>query len=223
MEKKHVLLLQLINTSINNKPINKNNYVNINWNMLYEEAVTHNVHGIIYKNFTLICQDTFLINKYKSSIIFNHYIMHINCIRIGEVLRKLRENGIQVVALKGIVLKNYYKEPENRYMGDVDILVKNDEIESTDKILSDMGYECKSKNQKKHLIYYHKNFLPIEVHNYLIDEFYFNNAEQFEKDIWDNLVKNQFAKLNHLLFRMNTFCFILSYICCVILFTMALV
>lgn len=188
MDNNYKYLLKLIDAFINDYSIKKDEFCfDGDITAFFNEAKAHHVHGIAYTVFKEISKNSFVTNEWKSSIMYLGILMHRNYDQAGKVLHKLRENNINVVALKGIVLKDYYKYPDMRYMSDIDILIKKEHIGLVDELLVNMGYTCYSKEQKKHIIYHHRIFSPIEIHTYLIDEFYFKGAYSFEQGVWNNL------------------------------------
>lgn len=105
----------------------------------------------------------------------------------SEVLKKLNDANIQVVALKGIYLSAaLYSDIALRQLSDIDILVPIDKGEETVNILRDMGYESRdpsvsafisTQTEIVHFPPLVRNGISIEVHirlhrknaNYAID------------------------------------------------------
>jgi len=55
------------------------------------------------------------------------------------------ENGVDILMLKGIYLKNFYPNPELREMCDIDILYKPEQAKKLEKVFVSLGYKkCKS-------------------------------------------------------------------------------
>ncbi len=91
--------------------------------------------------------------------------------RMAEILQRLHEEQIPVLPLKGIYLaEQVYRNIAVRPMGDVDILVKEEDIYRVEKIVLEMGYlpdqgvrvTC---DESKHFHYTHpRNRQILEVH-----------------------------------------------------------
>lgn len=71
-------------------------------------------------------------------------------------------------------------------MSDSDILIHIEDLEKVKRILLNMGYFQKHKDSK-HVVFLHKQYLPIELHWLLIDKNYFTKAGYLEKDVWKNV------------------------------------
>ena len=87
-------------------------------------------------------------------------------IEIGDILT---ENGIEYVLFKGVASAAYYKKPDIRAMGDVDILINPQDIEKVHNLLLSIGYTTNDDILKKdnHISYVrHRNGVRsvIEVH-----------------------------------------------------------
>lgn len=95
--------------------------------------------------------------------------MHFN--NIEKIFKKFNEAGIKVIALKGLVLKEYYEIPELRLMRDADILIDEKDLERIDNILVNLGYEFKSECSH-HKVYKKENYLRLEIHTSITNELY---------------------------------------------------
>ena len=73
-------------------------------------------------------------------------------IEIGDLLQK---NGIAYVVIKGVASAAYYKDPIIRTMGDVDILVAEQDVVQSDALLRSIGYVTSDDITvpKKHFAY----------------------------------------------------------------------
>ena len=77
------------------------------------------------------------------------------------------ENGIKHCFLKGHKLSKYYKNPELRFMLDMDVWVEKENITQAEEILKSRGYEKNSVADDKDISYIKKPFLNIEIHKEL--------------------------------------------------------
>ena len=102
---------------------------------LIEEAKKQTVFPVAYSFVKDKCDD--VDSKTFSQIIAKN-------IRVefahNEVHRILSDNNIPYVILKGVASASYYKEPMLRMMGDVDVLVRPDDIAKADKLLKSIGF-----------------------------------------------------------------------------------
>ncbi len=62
--------------------------------------------------------------------------------RVREVLTALHQAAIEAICLKGLSLAEYfYPAPDLRPMADADILVRRQQLDSTTRVLTELGYE----------------------------------------------------------------------------------
>ena len=104
-------------------------------NELVEESKRQTVFPVAYSFVKDKCDD--VDSKTFSQIIAKN-------IRVefahNEVHRILSDNNIPYVIFKGVASASYYKEPMLRMMGDVDVLVRPDDIAKADKLLKSIGF-----------------------------------------------------------------------------------
>lgn len=122
---------------------------------------------------------------------------------IEIILSKFNENNINVIALKGTILKELYSNPDFRTMGDCDLLIKKSDISICEKVLNFLGYKKKegADNHSIHRAFYKDNY-SVELHWALVNKEYFNGSNKFESSIWENIVPynvvhSKVYKLNH--------------------------
>ena len=106
--------------------------------------------------------------------------------RYSKILSELSKLQIDIIGLKGIVLKGYYPQPELRTMGDLDILIHKEDYEKIKNYLLDNGF---NEGHPVHTEFVDKHGISIEVHWKLInEETYVGDVLEFEKGIWNNLI-----------------------------------
>lgn len=78
-----------------------------------------------------------------------------NIIRVGHNHSQLHEwmTGIPYVILKGAASASYYPTPTYRSMGDVDFLVKAEDLERTGKVLEKQGLRPWDEEHISHIVY----------------------------------------------------------------------
>ena len=82
---------------------------------------------------------------------------------IKKIQEIFEEQGIKNMPLKGIFMKKYYPLPELREMGDIDLVVEENDLERAGKILKNMGYTLKQRISN-HDVYIKKPYMVIELH-----------------------------------------------------------
>lgn len=165
------------------------------WNEILSEANAHEISALIYssiygvKELEGLSKDE--LNKWKKSTFFTviGHIAHYN--QVGKMLEKFNGKNIDVIVLKGLVVRELYPKPEFRTMGDSDILVHEEDLERVTLLLEELGYkleECEDEHGA-HLVFSHEQYRPVEVHWTLINDDYFIGTKEFEKEIWKNSMK----------------------------------
>ena len=84
-----------------------------------------------------------------------------------EVVARMRQTVIPAVILKGSAAAVYYKEPFQRTMGDIDLIVPQSEFEAAVIQLGYLGYQCQEDDRKKtdiREIAFHKDGVTVELH-----------------------------------------------------------
>ncbi|MBE6809962.1 MAG: hypothetical protein E7521_02760 [Ruminococcaceae bacterium] len=130
-------------------------------NELVEESKRQTVFPVAYSFVKDKCDD--VDSKTFSQIIAKN-------IRVefahNEVHRILSDNSIPYVILKGVASASYYKEPMLRMMGDVDVLVRPDDIAKADKLLKSIGFVTADDiyGDDMHIGYKRKDGISCELH-----------------------------------------------------------
>jgi len=119
---------------------------------------------------------TKLRSHYYASL--RHNLLLLN--ELNKVLKAFNETGIDVIVLKGAALaQTVYPDIALRPMGDMDLLVKKENLEKAEKLLADLGYDkFIKKDSKRHP--FHNTYLRIV------------NEESFVIEIHWNLVRKIF-------------------------------
>lgn len=103
------------------------------------------------------------------------------------IKREFSNNGVDFMLLKGSHLKSLYPVPEMRFMVDMDILVREKDIEKCRGIVLSRGFYQKADNGKD-IILIKEPCLTIELHKTLFQEGYF--MHEYFCDVWDKAESN---------------------------------
>lgn len=187
MNKVNDALLKLLSSSINCSP---SSYVELNsqeWQQLYEEAVAHQVHLIIFEQANKYGKtvNPALFDKWKRLTIYEVLENYRRFSILGVLFKAFEEANVPVMALKGLFIKYLYPKPELRTMSDIDIFIRHDSLDRAIDIIKSLGYEKSAKEDPKHLIFYHKHYVPIELHVSLVTESRRKMAKSLNTDIWE--------------------------------------
>lgn len=111
------------------------------------------------------------------------------------ISQKLSENNIPHMPVKGWYLRTLYPVPELRTFGDIDILIRKQDREKTDKIFIQNGYQVKENWEPTYS--YYNDSSKCEVHTKLMDSdlgkgeqvisFFYDALERAETDTGERL------------------------------------
>ena len=108
-----------------------------------------------------------------------------------ELYEKFREKGVSFMPLKGAVMKDMYPKADMRYMGDVDILIKDEEYPIIKEIMTEQGFSFKTESsheyvwEKEDALYaeLHKELVPLYNRDY---HAYYENSWSLAKEETEN-------------------------------------
>lgn len=190
MDRNREILVSLLSLAIRGQKPDNFNFVNIDWKLIYEEANAHQILEILFPvvqqlNVDLMpCKEVFDTWTRQTIISGIKQANHIE--NMAEVLNTFKESGIDVITLKGLVLRDLYPQPLLRSMSDADILIHKQDLLKAKSILLSLGYFIKEESNPKEMRFFHNKKLIIELHWSLIDPGLIQNSEQFETHVWDN-------------------------------------
>ena len=175
-------------------------YDNVDWDEVIDLANKHKVEGIIYlalRKSNLISkvgENRINLLKQKAAITGIGQSRHISGLSI--VFNKIIEENIPVIVLKGLVVRDFYPQPDQRTMSDADILVHKDDVEKVKNLLIDMGYIfLEDHKASHHIALVHHRYPMIEVHwNLFKRDGFSNELEHYERLIWKRAIKVNVGK-----------------------------
>lgn len=101
-------------------------------------------------------------------------------------LEEIKRRGIEIILLKGMVLRYLYPTPEMRSMSDIDILIKPEDKDKIVQIFKSMGYTCKDTHPI-HLVFSKEGKLDVEVHwKLVVDDYFKCDFSEYEKNVWNS-------------------------------------
>ena len=121
----------------------------INWDSVNEKALQWNILPLLYK--IIKNQSNFLssldipdhvVREIETAYIKTYVINKANFGKLFEIIKIFDTAGIRVILLKGAHLAQFvYQDIGLRWMADIDILIRRDDLERASGILANMGYE----------------------------------------------------------------------------------
>lgn len=183
-------LLNILYSSIIGEKFSCTSEKKIEWEKVIEEATEHDISALVYCSInkdTLKQIDHEILNKWKVSILKSN-ITQIKILNYSkEIILGLQKRGVKVIALKGLILKNFYPRPEFRTMSDLDILIDKKDYNLVEEYLATISYTTEEGNSPIHSEFYSENGSKVEVHWKLVNnDYYLGDEKEFEKNIWKN-------------------------------------
>lgn len=167
MDKSIIQLLDIIKFALNNSIYNEEL---IDEELLFKYAQENGLSGFI---FTALDQNKIseaIYNKFQQEF----YLYTTKDIRqlktINEITELFNEHHIDHIFLKGSVLKKVYPETYMRSMGDIDILIKEYDLDKVHEILENSGYN-NWHNSSHHDCFKKGKDIFLEIHPKLNSEF----------------------------------------------------
>ncbi|MBE6828160.1 MAG: hypothetical protein E7514_06050 [Ruminococcaceae bacterium] len=127
---------------------------------------------------------------------------------VGDIRRDFTQKSIPFIFLKGTHLKTLYPIPEMRFMVDMDVLVKKEDVARASEILESYGFECEMNNGKD-IVFVKKPFLTVELHNTLFDEG--NPMSPYFLGVWDRALKADGAE--YVMSESDLYIYTLAHLC----------
>lgn len=123
-------------------------------------------------------------------------------VELEQISASFTKAGIRFIILKGSVLKQLYPQSDFRTMGDIDLLIDEENLKKGGEILVSLGYRPNLLDLTNHDVYYKEPVMNIELHHELFTATRESFAEIFV-DIW-----NKTEKVNGLMHRLvPDYCF----------------
>ncbi len=188
MQKNSIILIQLLSAAISGKsPILPE--LAPDWPVIYEEALAHQVHTLLFpvieKLPAELKPEPALLSSWKNDMLREgtFQIQHVE--QMVRVFQYFKEQGIPLIALKGLILRNYYPVKELRIMGDADVLIRYEDLKRAHVALVKLGYK-KGEFSERHIVYTLEGFPDIELHTLLTENSDMESKADFTSHVWDN-------------------------------------
>lgn len=163
----------------------------IEWRDILNLAAYHKVDEMVF------CAVEKLKDQPDKDILRKMYQQHeknqlVNTIQMAEaelILREVTNRGIDILPLKGYVLKSLYPDPNYRQMGDLDYLLERKNLKEAGRILQELGYAADDVGlEDSHDVYTKKPYLEVEMHRRLLPP---TEENHWHTDgIWERLKRN---------------------------------
>lgn len=142
----------------------------LQWEAVYNLSVAHSITNLIA--YAVICGKYLVPDKIKAA-----YLKSIQaCAVIDENQKKsaekifacFEEKNLDYMPLKGILLKDIYPSSDMRVMGDLDILIKKENLAAYDSVMRELGYTFSHESVTEY-VFEKPPFMYVELHKYMIN------------------------------------------------------
>lgn len=154
---------------------------------LYKLAKEHQVSSMIYNQIFKFDFDAQLKQYWKREAIYSVSIQTMKTESFLNVYKKLREKNLNVLVVKGLVLRNIYPIPDNRPSNDEDLYVDKSQYEQTKQVFIDNGYIIVKESDEETALA-HSSGVSIELHTRLFSEENkaYGNYQEYFKDVFED-------------------------------------
>ena len=183
-------IIAFIKSAINGEKININIDEQIDWESIINLSRDHKIEALVYSAIPNKLKDTIpseLLNSWKKEVFMSGITQQRHMKEMENVLKEFNKADIDVLVLKGLVIRDLYNTPTLRTMSDADIVVKESDLEKSKEVLTKIGY-TEYKQTPNDFMFIKSGCLPIELHWDLADDHFFKQISKFEEDMWPNIL-----------------------------------
>lgn len=192
MDRNQKLIIDILKSSINSEKFFINNQEQFDWKYIIKESRDHQISSLIYYMLDNTIKENInknIMSDWKKEVIISNVIQKKNINNIEKILIDLKKKNVELILLKGLVLRSYYPKPELRSMSDVDFLIKKQDYDVVKKYLINNGYRNSESQSDIHEEFISYGNFEIELHLKLVNNDYidYEDTSEFEKNVWENL------------------------------------
>ena len=173
----------LLQSGLWEKPVDINDFVDINWQNINKVAIEQTVSGIIYDGLTTLPADlqpdSALLKKWFALVMKTEQVNLVMNSVLTEIWVIYTDHGLSPVLLKGQGLAQNYINPLRRQCGDIDIYIGENSYKEANNVARSLGINSTFKNIK-HLSFNYKNVF-IENHRIINELFRPRDTRNFNK------------------------------------------
>jgi hypothetical protein len=149
----------------------------LNWEEVLKSTFWQGIAPLLYSNLKNIQESYFipenvmdkLKKAYYRNVTKNMYMYE----ELNRILKAFHDIGVGVIVLKGMALANtVYSDMGLRPIGDIDLLVKKEDLPHAEKTMTELGYHFHGdmppewyRENHQHITYIHREKnIPVEIH-----------------------------------------------------------
>lgn len=168
-----------------------------NWNLVCDLAKSHSLaallHDALIKNNIVLPEElnAKLHEDYCKAFVREGIFQH----EYECIVEEFGKSNVDMIPLKGYIMKNYYPYPWHRSMSDMDILIRPQDCETAKNCMNRMGYTVAHYGSGCDDAYFKEPVVNIEIHHALFNDTY---------ESWNAFFKNmEIRKADDGTFRMT--------------------
>ena len=202
MDKVQSQIVEFIKSAINREKVNIDKNQHIDWENIINLSKEHKIEALVYSAIQNESKENIpqnLLNSWKQDVFISGVTQQNHIKEVESILHIFNEANIDVLVLKGLIIRDLYPNATLRTMSDADIVVKKEDLEKSIELILSREY-AEIEISPSHFVYWKPGCLPIELHWNLADEHFFKQICQFEEDMWPNVKKTNIgsAKVNEM-------------------------
>lgn len=205
------LLITIFKQSILGQPLQT---LDFNMQRLWDRAGFHSVRAIIAHN---LLQTNFVmsrewIDKWKEAKYKNIRKAFFFRTEREKIYKKLDDEGIWHIPLKGILLDSVYPKFGIREFSDNDIWIDSNRFDNLERIMEDMGYRRYSSSSDVHYSFQKEPFYNFEFHYRLFsDENKFNTFNEYFERVRSEIIRPESKRYLYELSNEDSYIYMLAH------------
>ena len=210
MNQNYLHLIYLIRAALGEK-ISPSKLKNADFPLLYQLSKSHEISNLVFygiENLNLKLDDSLhqLWAQSKEQFLIKDIMQQEECKVLMEHFNK---NQISYVLLKGIILKDLYPSTDMRTMGDIDILINQQNREKVKTIMEDLGYTTITFKKNNEDIYQKLPVHNVEIHTELFEKksLYYH----YYKNPWKHLTLKENSTTEYLFSKEDFYIFLIAH------------
>ena len=189
MNNNHLVYLEILKCFLNETPFPEE--LKVNWPEILRLSQVHSTLGAVgsVAMANPYMADSNLRGQLRRDCLSEVHTYGQRAAQMDMRLRDFQDNGIDVLLMKGYVVKNYYPIPELRTFSDIDFVIRLEDRKKTDELMMKLDFR---RNHNWEPVYDYFNGLEYyEIHTGVLDDTVSDKADfiTYFSNIWDHVVQ----------------------------------
>lgn len=175
------------------------------WEAIFKFSKAHQVGPIIYYGIenSKLSAPADIKEKFFNLVMKSMLVEQNQFLELERLSEKFEQNQIDYIPLKGCIIKKLYPKSEMRIMGDMDILVRQNQFDDACNVVENLGFV--QTDVTENVTAYNKRFVNFEIHKSLCppDDPYYD----YFKDNWSKAFLKEDDKHRYVFSNEDAFIF----------------